>query len=85
MAVFFSPNHKAPFAQRFGERLTCRDIDVSFLLVQSNGADMNTLKGMLETGVLKPHVSKTFAFEEIADAHAQLESGRTVCKVIVKL
>lgn len=62
-----------------------RNIDVSFLLVQSNGADMNTLKGMLETGVLKPHVSKTFAFEEIADAHAQLESGRTVGKVIVKV
>ncbi len=40
---------------------------------------------MLETGVLKPHVSKTFAFEEIADAHAQIESGRTVGKVVVKL
>jgi NADPH:quinone reductase-like Zn-dependent oxidoreductase len=46
---------------------------------------MNTLKGMLETGVLKPHVSKTFTFEEIADAQAQIESGRTVGKVIVKL
>jgi NADPH:quinone reductase-like Zn-dependent oxidoreductase len=46
---------------------------------------MNTLKGMLETGVLKPHVSKTFAFEEMADAHAQIESGRTVGKVIVKI
>ncbi len=62
-----------------------RNIDVSFVLVQSNGTDMNTLAGMLEAGVLKPHVSKTFAFEEIADAHAQIESGRTVGKVIVKL
>ena len=61
------------------------NIDVSFVLVQSNGTDMNTLKGMLETGVLKPHVSKTYAFEAIADAHAQIESGRTVGKVIVKL
>jgi NADPH:quinone reductase-like Zn-dependent oxidoreductase len=60
------------------------NIDVSFLMVQSNGTDMNTLKGMLETGVLNPHVSKTFAFEEMADAHAQIESGRTVGKVIVK-
>ncbi len=61
-----------------------RHIDVSFLLVQSSGTDMNTLKGMLETGALKPHVSKVFAFEEMADAHAQLESGRSVGKVIVK-
>ena len=62
-----------------------RNIDVSFVLVQSNGTDMNTLTSMLETGVLKPHVSKTFAFEEIADAHAQIESGRTVGKAVVKL
>jgi NADPH:quinone reductase-like Zn-dependent oxidoreductase len=61
------------------------NIDVSNIMVQSNGTDMNTLKGMLETGVLKPHVSKTFAFEEMANAHAQIESGRTVGKVIVKI
>jgi NADPH:quinone reductase-like Zn-dependent oxidoreductase len=61
------------------------NIEVSFLLVQSNGTDMNTLKGMLETGILHPHVSKTFAFVEMADAHAQVESGRTIGKVIVKM
>jgi len=62
-----------------------RNIDLAFVLVQSNRADMNTLKGMLETGALKPHVSKTFTFEEVADAHVQIESGQTVGKVIVKL
>lgn len=61
------------------------NIDVSFFMVQSNGSDMNTLKGMLETGVLKPHVSKIFAFADLADAHLQVESGRTVGKVIVKI
>jgi NADPH:quinone reductase-like Zn-dependent oxidoreductase len=60
------------------------NIGLSFLMVQSNGTDMNTLQDMLESGVLKPHVSKTFAFENMADAHAQIESGRTVGKVIVK-
>ncbi|MFT5087713.1 MAG: NADPH:quinone reductase-like Zn-dependent oxidoreductase [Candidatus Latescibacterota bacterium] len=60
-----------------------RKIDVSFVLVQSNGADMNTLKGLAESGVLKPHVSKTFPFAEIAEAHEQIESGRTVGKVII--
>lgn len=44
---------------------------------------MNTLKGLLETGVLRPHVSKTFPFAELGKAHAQIESGRTVGKVIV--
>jgi NADPH:quinone reductase-like Zn-dependent oxidoreductase len=60
-----------------------RKIDVSFVLVQSNGSDMNTLKDLVETGVLKPHVSKIFPFVELAKAHQQIESGRTVGKVIV--
>ena len=62
-----------------------RNVDVSFTGVQSNGDDMNTLKNMLESGDLKPHISKTFAFEKMGDAHLQLESGRTVGKVIVTM
>ena len=62
-----------------------RNVDVSFTVVQSNGDDMNTLKNMLESGALKPHISKTFAFEKMGDAHLQLESGRTVGKVIVTM
>ena len=59
------------------------NIDVSFVMVQSNGADMNTLKQLVETGSLKPHVSKTFPFAELADAHKQIETGRTVGKAVV--
>jgi NADPH:quinone reductase-like Zn-dependent oxidoreductase len=46
---------------------------------------MNTLKGILEDGTLNPHVSKTYPFAEMADAHKQIESGRTVGKAIVTL
>ncbi len=60
-----------------------RHINVSPLLVQSNGEDMNTLKNLLESGALKPHVSKTFPFADMAKAHHQLESGRTIGKVVV--
>ncbi len=62
-----------------------RNINVEFLLVQSGSDDMNTLKGMLEDGSLKPHVSVTFPFEKLPDAHRQIESGRTVGKAIVTL
>ena len=61
------------------------NIDVSFVMVQSNGADMNTLKQLVETGSLKPHVSKTFPFAELADAHKQIETGRTVGKAVVTM
>ncbi len=60
-------------------------IIVSPLLVQSNGEDMNTLNSLMESGALKPHVSKTFPFENMGDAHLLLESGITVGKVIVTL
>ena len=62
-----------------------RNIDVSFLMVQSNGKDMQTLANMLENGTLKAHVSKTFSFENMADAHLHLESGRTVGQVVITL
>lgn len=62
-----------------------RKIKLEFILVQSSGEDMNTLKAMLENDELKPHVSKIFPFENMADAHVQIESGRTLGKVIVKL
>lgn len=61
------------------------DIDVSFFNVTSNGDDMQTLKEMLENGTLKAHVSKTFAFNDLAEAHRQVESNRTVGKAVVKL
>jgi len=62
-----------------------KNVNLSFHMVQSNGDDMNTIKSMLESGALKPHVSKTFPFAEMAKAHEQLESGRTVGKVVVTL
>lgn len=60
-----------------------RNVHISQLLVQSNGKDMATLAGMLENGTLKPFISKTFSFNDMSKAHEQLESGRTVGKVVV--
>ncbi|MEK6153998.1 NADP-dependent oxidoreductase [Flavobacteriaceae bacterium 3-367] len=60
-----------------------RKVKVSHFMVRSNGKDMNTLKTLLESGHLKPHISASFAFDDMAKAHEQLESGRTVGKVVV--
>lgn len=65
------------------EQAKNRNINVSPLLVQSNGEDMNTLKKLLESGALKPYILKAFPFNDMAGAHLQLESGRTVGKVVV--
>ena len=73
------------FSEKVVDYAKQHDIDVSFFSVTSNGSDMQTLKEMMENGTLKPHVSKTFAFENLADAHRQVESNRTVGKAVVKV
>lgn len=53
------------------------------MLVQSNGNDMQKLTELLEKGFLKPHIYKTYHFNEMSDAHEELEKGRTVGKIVV--
>lgn len=60
-------------------------VNLSFHMVQSSAEDMNTIAGFLENATLKPHISKTFAFDEMVQAHHHLESGRTVGKIVVQL
>ena len=62
-----------------------KEVALSFHMVESSGRDMQTLAQLMESGSLKPQVSKIFSFDQMAQAHEQLESGRTVGKVVVKL
>lgn len=53
--------------------------------VTSNGEDMEVIAGQLERGELKSHISQIFSFDKMAEAHLQIESGRTVGKIVVTL
>ena len=77
------PTHE--FSEELKAVAKPRNIKLEFVLVTSNGEDMNTLKEQIESGTLKPHVSVTFPFEKMAEAHKQIESGRTVGKAVVTL
>lgn len=54
-------------------------------MVHSNGDDMEQLAELLEAGTIKPHISKEFPFEQMADAHRQLETGKTRGKIVIVL
>lgn len=56
-----------------------------FILVQSNGEDMKQIASLLKSGAIKPHVSKTFPFEQMREAHLEQETGRTVGKIVITL
>jgi NADPH:quinone reductase-like Zn-dependent oxidoreductase len=53
------------------------------MLVQSNGNDMQKLAELLEKGFIKPHIYKAYHFDEMSNAHEELEKGRTVGKIVV--
>ncbi|WP_111599632.1 NADP-dependent oxidoreductase [Chitinophaga skermanii] len=62
-----------------------RGVKAYFFMVQSNGADMQSIATWLKEGKLKPHVSKVFGFDDIVEAHQQIESGKTKGKIVINL
>lgn len=65
------------------EKAKQQGVNGFFFMVQSNGDDMKQLASLLEKGIIKAHVSQTIAFADIREAHKQVESGRSVGKVVV--
>ena len=62
-----------------------QNVTLFFGGMRHSADDLAALAGLLGQGVLKPHISATYAFGEMAQAHAHVESGRTVGKVVVIL
>lgn len=54
-----------------------------FMSVFPSGAHMQQMAHLLQLGAIRPQVSKTFALERVADAHREIEAGRTVGKLIL--
>jgi NADPH:quinone reductase-like Zn-dependent oxidoreductase len=49
--------------------------------VKPDGTNMQEIADLLERKILISHLQKIFPFDQMADAHLQIESGRTVGKV----
>ena len=73
------------FNEALKEKAKSKGVNGYSMLVSSNGDDMKVIADYLEKGFIKSHVSATFPFEDIGAAHLQVESGRTVGKVVVTL
>jgi NADPH:quinone reductase-like Zn-dependent oxidoreductase len=67
------------------DKAKSKGVDLSFALVASSGSDMLQIARLMEEGILKSHVSKTFSFEEMGEAHLYLEKGRTVGKIAINI
>jgi len=65
------------------EKAKARGIFALQMFVQSAGEDMQHIAQLLEEGEVRSEVTKVFPFAQMADAHLQLETGRTRGKVVV--
>jgi NADPH:quinone reductase-like Zn-dependent oxidoreductase len=67
------------------EKADTMSIETAYTNVTSNGSDMKSIAELLNSGAIKSHISKEFTFDQIAEAHHQIESGRTVGKIVITL
>jgi NADPH:quinone reductase-like Zn-dependent oxidoreductase len=60
-------------------------IQATRMIVKSSGEDTQQIAKLLESGDLKTHISHMFAFADLRLAHQQIETRRSIGKVIVSL
>ncbi|MCD5986037.1 NADP-dependent oxidoreductase [Pseudomonas sp. CDFA 610] len=57
----------------------------SFVFMRASGAQLKEVTRLIEAGIIKPILDRTFAFHQTADALAYVEQGRAKGKVVVQL
>jgi NADPH:quinone reductase-like Zn-dependent oxidoreductase len=67
------------------EKAREKGVNLIILRGQGNKEEMESLAGLLREGILKVHISAVYPFTQMADAHLQIESKRTVGKIVVEL
>lgn len=71
----------------FGIRRKARlqNIDYSFLFMRASGAQLSQITTLIEAGVIRPVIDRSFPFEATNEALAYIETGRSKGKVVLKL
>lgn len=62
-----------------------QNVDYSFLFMLANGKQLTQISKLIESGIIKPTIDKTFPFEQTNDAINYVESGRAKGKIIIKI
>lgn len=61
-----------------------QDIKYTFVFMRANGAQLEKITALVESGIIKPVIDRTFPFDSVAEALSYVERGRAKGKVIIK-
>lgn len=67
------------------KKATKLGVNYSFLFMRADGAQLSQITSLIESGIIKPVLDKTFPFEQANDALGYVESGRAKGKVVVRV
>ncbi len=73
------------FKDEIAQKAKAKGVNGFYFSVRSNGDDMKQIADLLAKGLIHSHVSEVFSFDTIKEAHKQIETGRTVGKIVVKV
>jgi len=62
-----------------------RDIRFAYVFVEPHVPQLDRIRSLIENGRFKANVTRTFALSQAAEAHAQLETGHTRGKIVLKI
>jgi NADPH:quinone reductase-like Zn-dependent oxidoreductase len=62
-----------------------RQVNYSFLFMRASGDQLREITSLVDNGIIRPIVDRTFPFDATEEALAYVETGRTKGKVVVKL
>ena len=62
-----------------------RGLRYSFLFMRASGAQLGEISKLIDSGVLRPVVDRTYPFDEAPEALAHVEGGRAKGKVVIAM
>lgn len=71
------------FDEQHNKLMSEKGINSHRLMVKSSGTDMQSIAKLLAEGKIKTHISKSYPFNSLREAHLQIETRRTVGKIAV--
>ncbi|WP_191487752.1 NADP-dependent oxidoreductase [Pseudomonas sp. FEN] len=62
-----------------------KNVRYAFVFMHQSGVQLDEIAALVESGIIKPVIDRTFPFEATAEALSYVEQGRSKGKVVIKL